>query len=113
MLITPDRGLCGGLVSNINRIASRFILERRQQGQTVEVLTVGRKGRSFAVRTGLPLVAEVTGLGDAPGLTRYPADCDQRDQWIRRWSIRRSTGGVYVVREHVDTTGEDGTAAAA
>ncbi len=68
MLITPDRGLCGGLVSNINRIASRFILERRQQGQTVEVLTVGRKGRSFAVRTGLPLVAEVTGLGDAPGL---------------------------------------------
>lgn len=68
VMITPDRGLCGGLVSNINRLASRFILERRQAGQTVEVLTVGRKARSFAVRTGVPLVAEVTGLGDAPGL---------------------------------------------
>jgi F-type H+-transporting ATPase subunit gamma len=68
VLITPDRGLCGALVSNINRIASRYVLERRQTGQTVEVLTVGRKGRSFAIRTQLPLVAEVTGLGDAPGL---------------------------------------------
>lgn len=68
VLITPDRGLCGALVSNINRIASRYVLERRQAGQSVEVLTVGRKGRSFAVRTQLPLVAEVTGLGDAPSL---------------------------------------------
>ncbi len=68
VMITPDRGLCGGLVSNLNRMASRFILERRQGGQTVEVLTVGRKGRDFAVRMRLPLVAEVTGLGDAPSL---------------------------------------------
>ena len=68
VLITPDRGLCGALVSNINRMASRFILERRQAGQTVEVLTVGRKGRDFAVRTRLPLVAELHGLGDSPSL---------------------------------------------
>ncbi|MDQ5851285.1 MAG: F0F1 ATP synthase subunit gamma [Chloroflexota bacterium] len=68
VLITPDRGLCGALVSNINRTASRFILDRRQAGQTVEVLTVGRKGRDFALRTRLPLVAELHGLGDAPSL---------------------------------------------
>jgi F-type H+-transporting ATPase subunit gamma len=68
VLVTPDRGLCGALVSNVNRLASRFILERRQAGQTVEVLTAGRKGRDFAVRTRLPLVAEITGLGDAPAL---------------------------------------------
>ncbi len=68
VMITPDRGLCGGLVSNLNRMASRFILEQRQAGRTVEVLTLGKKGRDFAVRTRLPLVAEVTGLGDAPKL---------------------------------------------
>lgn len=68
VLITPDRGLCGALVSNINRMASRFIVEQRKNGQTVEVLTVGKKGRDFALRTGLPLIAEVIGLGDAPGL---------------------------------------------
>lgn len=68
VMITPDRGLCGGLVSNINRMSSRFIVEQRQAGRTVEVLTVGKKGRDFALRTRLPLVAEVTGLGDAPGL---------------------------------------------
>jgi F-type H+-transporting ATPase subunit gamma len=68
VLITPDRGLCGGLVSNINRMASRLILERRDRGQEVELVTVGRKGRDFALRTRMPLVAEVTGIGDAPGL---------------------------------------------
>jgi F-type H+-transporting ATPase subunit gamma len=68
LLVTPDRGLCGGLVSNINRMASRFILERRQAGQTVELVTVGKKGRDFVLRARLPLVAEVTGLGDAPAL---------------------------------------------
>jgi F-type H+-transporting ATPase subunit gamma len=68
VMITPDRGLCGALVSNVNRSASRFILEHRQAGRTVEVLTVGKKGRDFAARARLPLVAEVTGLGDAPAL---------------------------------------------
>ena len=68
VMVTPDRGLCGALVSNVNRLASRFIVERRQAGQPVEVLTVGKKGRDFAIRTRLPLVAEVTGLGDAPSL---------------------------------------------
>jgi F-type H+-transporting ATPase subunit gamma len=68
VMVTPDRGLCGALVSNVNRLASRFIIERRQAGQPVEVLTVGKKGRDFAVRTRLPLVAEVTGLGDSPSL---------------------------------------------
>lgn len=68
VLITPDRGLCGGLVSNINRMASRLIIQRRDQGQEIELVTVGKKGRDFAVRTNMPLVAEVTGIGDAPAL---------------------------------------------
>jgi F-type H+-transporting ATPase subunit gamma len=68
VIITPDKGLCGALVSNVLRTASRFILDQRKQGRIVEVLTVGKKSRDFAIRTGLTLVAEITGLGDAPTL---------------------------------------------
>lgn len=68
VMVTPDRGLCGALVTNVLRNATRFILEQRQQGREIEVLTVGRKGRDFAVRTGLPIAAEITGLGDSPAL---------------------------------------------
>jgi F-type H+-transporting ATPase subunit gamma len=68
VMVTPDRGLCGALVTNVVRTASRFLLDQRRQNREIEVLTVGKKGRDFAVRTSLPLIAEVTGLGDAPAL---------------------------------------------
>lgn len=68
VLVTPDRGLCGALVTNVLRAASRFILEQRKLGREIEVLAVGKKGRDFVVRTRLPLIAEITGLGDTPGL---------------------------------------------
>jgi F-type H+-transporting ATPase subunit gamma len=62
--ITPDRGLCGGLNANLSRELSGYVL--KAGGKTVEVVTVGKKGRDFARRSGLDLVAEFTGLGDAP-----------------------------------------------
>jgi F-type H+-transporting ATPase subunit gamma len=68
VIITPDKGLCGALVTNVLRTSSRFILEQRKLGREIEVLCVGKKARDFAVRTRLPLVAEITGLGDAPSL---------------------------------------------
>lgn len=68
LIITPDKGLCGALVSNVIRTATRFVLEQRKLGRTVQVVTVGKKGRDFALRSGLGLIAEVTGLGDSPTL---------------------------------------------
>ena len=63
--ITPDRGLCGGLNTNINRKTATFIL-----GQSVPVtlITIGRKGRDFMRRYGRDIRAEFTGLGDRPSL---------------------------------------------
>jgi F-type H+-transporting ATPase subunit gamma len=63
--ITPDRGLCGGLNSNLNRATGRFILERNVP---VSLLTVGRKGRDFLVRFGREVRAVFTNLGDRPGV---------------------------------------------
>jgi F-type H+-transporting ATPase subunit gamma len=68
IVVTPDRGLCGALNSNIFRAAARFIADQRGQGRTVTVLAIGKKGRDFALRTGQNLVAQITGLGDSPPL---------------------------------------------
>ena len=62
--ITPDRGLCGGLVANINRRTGSFILEREVPGSLV---CVGRKGLDFMRRTGREIRAEFTWLGDSLG----------------------------------------------
>jgi F-type H+-transporting ATPase subunit gamma len=61
--ITPDRGLCGGLIANVNRSASSFIV---QQHLPVAVTPVGRKGLDFMRRYGRDLRAEFTWLGDQP-----------------------------------------------
>jgi F-type H+-transporting ATPase subunit gamma len=63
--ITPDRGLCGGLNANINRLTASFIL-----GQSVPVIliTVGRKGLEFMRRYNRDIRAEFTQLGDQPSL---------------------------------------------
>lgn len=66
ILVTPDRGLCGSLVTNVQRSAVRFILEQRQMGRGVDVYAFGKKGRDFIMRSGYPLAGEAIRLGDAP-----------------------------------------------
>ncbi|NJN67157.1 MAG: F0F1 ATP synthase subunit gamma [Chloroflexaceae bacterium] len=68
VLVSPDRGLCGSLVSNQLRHAGRFILDQRQQGRNVEVHAIGRKGRDFMNRYYQNVVSEATHLGDRPEL---------------------------------------------
>ncbi len=63
--ITPDRGLCGGLNANINRIAGGFILE---QSASIMLIAVGRKGLDFMRRHNRDIRAEFTRLGDRPSL---------------------------------------------
>jgi len=58
---TTDRGLCGGLNANMNRLVAGFILE---QGVPVTLITVGRKGRTFMLRAGQNIRAEFTGMKD-------------------------------------------------
>jgi F-type H+-transporting ATPase subunit gamma len=66
IVISPDRGLTGGLISNINRAAGTFIEEQQANIKTV---AVGRKSRDFLVRTGLELRAVFSDLPDRPLLT--------------------------------------------
>lgn len=64
VIISTDRGLCGGLNAGINRFAAAFILG--QEGVDVHAIAIGRKGRDFILRTGVPLMAEFTNLNDYP-----------------------------------------------
>lgn len=63
ILVTPDRGLCGGLNANLIRTATRFSTE---QTTPVSWTAVGRKGRDFLVRYGRDVRAEFTAFGDFP-----------------------------------------------
>ena len=63
--ITADRGLCGGLNANMNRLTSRFILE---QGMPVIIVTIGRKGRDFMSRHQRDIRAEFTKISDRPAM---------------------------------------------
>ncbi|MCA1552799.1 MAG: F0F1 ATP synthase subunit gamma, partial [Chloroflexi bacterium] len=67
VVITPDKGLAGGMVANIIRAANNF---RRQQTKPLGLITVGRKGRDFFARYGGGIVAEFTRIGDNPPLSK-------------------------------------------
>ena len=62
---TTDRGLCGGLNANLNRLVAGFIME---QSVPVTLITAGRKGRAFLLRTGQGIRAEFSGMKDRPTL---------------------------------------------
>ncbi|GER87191.1 ATP synthase gamma chain [Dictyobacter vulcani] len=74
VLISPDRGLCGALPSNINRQAALTArnesrrLSEQGGSPNVEYVAVGRKGRDFVVRSELDMIAEFTNYGDRPGI---------------------------------------------
>ncbi|HCG03527.1 MAG TPA: ATP synthase F1 subunit gamma [Chloroflexi bacterium] len=62
--ISPDGGLAGGLVTNLNRETTRT--KNKHEGNP-RIVAVGKKGRDFAVRSHFDLISEFTKLGDAPG----------------------------------------------
>ncbi|MFN8474404.1 MAG: ATP synthase F1 subunit gamma [Anaerolineae bacterium] len=65
ILVTADRGLAGSFNSNMLREALRWM---REQPGTVNVITVGKKGRDFVRRIGRPILAEFTPLPEPPTL---------------------------------------------
>ena len=63
VLITPDRGLTGGLNSNVLRAVGDFI---GLQSVPVKVVALGKKGIDYARRSGLELIGQLSGISDRP-----------------------------------------------
>jgi len=70
IIITTDKGLCGGLNTNVQRLAMNKMKEWEAQGESFEVCCIGNKGLGFMQRLGANIVSQVTGLGDRPQIER-------------------------------------------
>lgn len=64
LVITSDRGLCGAFNTNILRAATRIWKEREEAGQTVKLITIGRKGRDYFRRRNAPILEVLNGVWD-------------------------------------------------
>ena len=69
ILITPDRGLCGGLIANLERHTGEIVLGPEAGGSgDISMIPVGRKGGDYFQRFGIDFRARFQELGDYPGL---------------------------------------------
>ena len=66
ILITTDKGLCGGLNANVLKKFLAQVQEYQNQGIEVEVVCLGSKGLAACQRIGLNVIGSVTNLGDTP-----------------------------------------------
>ena len=69
IVISSDRGLCGGLNINLFRRLVGEMKAWREKGTSVELCTIGTKAAGFFARLGGQIVAQTSHLGDAPAIT--------------------------------------------
>lgn len=70
IIISTDRGLCGGLNSNLFKNAVIHMREWESKGAQIDVVTVGNKGANTFKKTNVNLKANISSLGDKPELTK-------------------------------------------
>jgi F-type H+-transporting ATPase subunit gamma len=70
ILVTTDKGLCGGLNTNIQRAALARIKEWDAGGTKLQMTAIGNKGLGFLQRLRANIVSQVVHLGDAPNLEK-------------------------------------------
>jgi len=70
ILVTSDKGLCGGLNTNAMRLMINKIKEWEGADAKVQATAIGNKGLGFLMRYGIPVVSQVIGLGDKPHLEK-------------------------------------------
>lgn len=68
IIVSSDRGLCGGLNTNLFRTTLLTLREWRNQGIEVDICTVGNKASLFFKRFGGNIVAQIPHIGDEPSL---------------------------------------------
>ena len=70
ILVTTDKGLCGGLNTNVLRAVTNKFKELEASGQKIEVVAIGNKGYGFLNRIGARVISHATQLGDKPTLEK-------------------------------------------
>jgi F-type H+-transporting ATPase subunit gamma len=70
IVVTSDKGLCGGLNTNALRLAINKVKELQGEGRKVQMTALGNKGFGFLQRFGGNVVSHLTALGDTPHMER-------------------------------------------
>jgi F-type H+-transporting ATPase subunit gamma len=70
VLVTTDKGLCGGLNTNVQRLLLGRYKEWQAQGEQIEMCCIGNKGFGFMQRLGANIVSQAVHLGDRPQLEK-------------------------------------------
>ena len=70
IVVTSDKGLCGGLNTNVLRMAVSKMKAWEAEGEQIEVCCIGNKGLGFMNRIGANVISHVVSLGDAPDLEK-------------------------------------------
>lgn len=70
IVVTTDKGLCGGLNTNVLRALTNKLREVQAEGKTARTVAIGNKGLGFLNRIGANVVSHVTQLGDKPHLDK-------------------------------------------
>ncbi|MBW8901253.1 MAG: F0F1 ATP synthase subunit gamma, partial [Massilia sp.] len=70
IVVTTDKGLCGGMNTNVLRQVTQKTRELEAAGNRIEVVAIGNKGLGFLNRIGVKVVSSVTQIGDTPHLDK-------------------------------------------
>jgi F-type H+-transporting ATPase subunit gamma len=70
IVVTTDKGLCGGMNTNVLRALTLKMRDVQAAGGKVSAVAIGNKGFGFLNRSGASVVSHVTQLGDAPNLEK-------------------------------------------
>jgi F-type H+-transporting ATPase subunit gamma len=70
VVVTTDKGLCGGLNTNILRALTNRMRESQDGGRSVQTVAIGNKGFGFLNRIGAKVISHAVQLGDAPQLEK-------------------------------------------
>jgi F-type H+-transporting ATPase subunit gamma len=70
VVVTTDKGLCGGMNTNVLRLLTTQLKDLQSKGVGAEAVAIGNKGLGFLNRINAKVVSSVTALGDTPHLDR-------------------------------------------
>lgn len=70
IVVTTDKGLCGGMNTNVLRAVTNHMREAQDRGAQVQAVAIGNKGYGFLNRFGVKVRSHATHLGDAPQLEK-------------------------------------------
>jgi F-type H+-transporting ATPase subunit gamma len=94
VFITADKGLCGAFNTNLIKASQAFL--RENEGKQIEMIPVGRKGRDFYRRRGIPFVDEYVGL-TGKGRVDYAEALQIARQVIKLYTEDETIDKVFLI----------------